>query len=258
MPQPSSPYTSLPTGDPPQHCTRPLHHDIGRRSFLGLLGAGATSLAISPAWAADPLPRPVVTGDAALARLMAGNARWAAGKPEARDPMAGRDARARAQYPIAAIISCADSRIAPELAFDQGPGEVFVVRLAGNFANDDGIASLEYAVAVLGVPLVMVLGHSGCGAVSATIDVIRNGTILPGHLPGLIDAMRPGIEPVVLSSGADRTAADLLADATIGNVRHTLSTLADATPVLSQAIADTRVKAVGGIYDIATGKVTLV
>ena len=70
--------------------------------------------------------------------------------------------------------------------------------------------------------------------------------------------MRPGIEPLVLSSGADRTAADLLADATIGNVRHTLSTLADATPVLSQAIADTRVKAVGGVYDIATGKVTLV
>jgi carbonic anhydrase len=113
MPQPSSPYTSLPTGDTPQHCARPLHHDIGRRSFLGLLGAGATSLAISPAWAADPLPRPVATGDAALARLMAGNARWAAGKPEARDPMAGRDARARAQYPIAAIMSCAWPAISP-------------------------------------------------------------------------------------------------------------------------------------------------
>ena len=223
---------------------------IRRRSMLRLMGAGLVSAGLMtgvaglgggrPAWAANsgpaPLDRP--DGAAALARLMAGNLRWAEGRPRARDPFLGRAEQAVAQYPIAAVLSCADSRVAPELAFDQGAGEIFAVRLAGNFANDDGIASLEYAVAVLGVPLLMVLGHSGCGAVSATIDVIRNATVLPGQLPGLVDAMRPGIEPA--------------------NVHHTLRDLRGTSPVLSRAIAEGRVATAGAVYDIASGKVTLV
>src|SRR3712207_3984048 len=107
---------------------------------------------------------------------------------------AGRVARAAVQYPFAAILSCADSRVSPELAFDQGPGELFVVRLAGNFVNDDGLASLEYGTRFLGVPLVMILGHSNCGAVSATIKVLQEGAALPGHLPELVNSIKPAVE----------------------------------------------------------------
>src|SRR3546814_17031395 len=97
-----------------------------------------------------------------------------------------RAARAQAQYPIASILVCADSRVAPELLFDQAPGELFVTRVAGNFVNDDGLASLEYGVKFLGIPLIVVLGHSGCGAVGATIKVVQETAALPGHPPGLV------------------------------------------------------------------------
>ncbi len=92
------------------------------------------------------------------------------------------------------MLGCANSRVAPELAFDQGPGEVFVVRLAGNFVNDDGLASLEYGVRFLGVPLIMVLGHSNCGAVDATIKVLKDNARLPGHLPELVRSIEPAVE----------------------------------------------------------------
>ncbi len=105
-----------------------------------------------------------ISPDAALQRLMQGNERYAANAPDHKDYSAGRAARVSAQFPIAAILSCADSRVSSELAFDQGPGDLFVVRLAGNFLDDDGLASLEYAVRFLDVPLLMVLGHSNCGA----------------------------------------------------------------------------------------------
>jgi carbonic anhydrase len=114
---------------------------------------------------------------------MEGNARYVAKKPAHRDFSAGRAARTRSQYPVAAILSCADSRVAPEFAFDQGPGDLFVVRLAGNFANDDGLASLEYAVKFLGVPLVMVLGHANCGAIGAAIKVVDDNAELPDICP---------------------------------------------------------------------------
>ena len=97
------------------------------------------------------------------------------------------------QKPIAAVLSCADSRVAPEYVFDQGPGQLFVVRVAGNVLNDDGTASLEYAVKFLGARLVIVLGHGNCGAVKAAIDVVQKGAALPGHLPGLIDLIKPAV-----------------------------------------------------------------
>src|SRR5512138_2942243 len=127
------------------------------------------------------MPRPnAISGAAALQRLIDGNARYAANDPNERDFSSGRAARAAAQYPIAAILSCADSRVAPELVFDQGPGDLFVVRVAGNVVNTDLLASLEYGVEFLGIPLIMVLGHSGCGAVDAAIEVLKKDAKLPG------------------------------------------------------------------------------
>jgi carbonic anhydrase len=104
-----------------------------------------------------------------------------------------RAERALGQTPYASIVSCADSRVAPELIFDEGPGDLFVVRIAGNFVNEDGLASLEFGSAVLGSRLIMVLGHTACGAIQATIDVVQKGTELPGHLPSLATALRPGV-----------------------------------------------------------------
>jgi len=128
---------------------------------------------------------------------MEGNARYVSGQLTERDFSAGRVARTQGQKPFAAILGCADSRVAPELAFDQGPGELFVVRVAGNFVTPDGLGSLEYGAAVLGTKVIMVLGHTSCGAIGATIGALQNGNTLPGHIAGLVTAMKPGIEAVV-------------------------------------------------------------
>jgi carbonic anhydrase len=157
------------------------------------------------------------------------------------------------QYPIVAVLSCSDSRVAPELVFDQGPGDVFVVRLAGNFLNDDGFASLEYAVKFLGAPLVMVLGHTNCGAVAAAVKVVQEHAELPGHLPDLVKS----IEPAVIAAHAKHP-SDLVAAAIEENVRLNTKRLVDDAPILTDAFAAKKLNVVGGIYDLATGKVGLI
>ncbi|MTW17746.1 carbonic anhydrase [Rhodoplanes serenus] len=238
----------------------PASHPLSRRLLLaaGAAAAAATGLRpgsfVGPAAAqgTDP-PRPNAIGpDAALRRLLDGNARYAANTTQNKDLSAGRAARAEAQYPVAGLVSCADSRVAPELAFDQGPGELFVVRLAGNFVDDNGLASLEYGVAVLGLPLIVVLGHSNCGAVAATIKVIQEKKELPGHLPQLVAALKPGVEAALA-----RKPNDPLDEAIAENVRHNVRRLEQAGPIVAKAVADGKVKIVGGVYDIATGKVTM-
>ena len=114
---------------------------------------------------------------------MNGNARYIDGVTQRHDFKHEREALSSGQNPFAAMLSCADSRIAPEFCFDTARGDVFVCRVAGNFANDDIVASLEYAVQVLNTPLIMVLGHDACGAVDATIKSIKDGTTLPGICP---------------------------------------------------------------------------
>jgi carbonic anhydrase len=230
---------------------------ISRRSLFGL-GLAATVAAAAfpslPAWSQATSPAPnAISPDEALKRLREGNARYAANTSRNKDFSAGRAARASAQYPFASIVSCADSRLAPELAFDQGLGELFVVRVAGNFTNEDGLASLEYGSVVLGVPLIMVLGHSNCGAVNATIKSVKEGTTLPGHLPSLINAIRPA----VVAAEAKKP-ADLLAEATAENVRLNVKYLQTAKPLLADLVAAGKLKVAGAVYDIATGKVTAV
>lgn len=204
------------------------------------------------AWAQSPAPN-AISPDEALRRIMEGNARYAANAPTNKDFSAGRAARASAQYPITGIISCADARVAPELVFDQGPGELFVVRLAGNFVDDDGLASIEYGVKYLGIPLLMVLGHTGCGAVSATIKVLKENVELPGHLPELVNSIKPAVE-----AAAKKNPSDLLAEATVENVRHNMNRLVTSDPIVGKLVKDNKVKVVGGVYDIASGRVNLV
>ena len=226
---------------------------LGRR---GLLRAGAGLLAAAPlaraAWAQKPTPA-ADTPDAALNLLMEGNARYVANDPRERDFSAGRASRAQGQAPFAAILGCADSRVAPELAFDQGSGDLFVVRVAGNFVTPEGLGSLEFGTAVLGTKLIMVLGHTGCGAVKATVAALQKGNTLPGHIADLVRAMKPGIWPVVREPGAD-----LEQRALVANVRYNVQRLQHAQPILAERAAKGEIRIVGGVYDLATGKVSLV
>jgi carbonic anhydrase len=197
-------------------------------------------------------PRPLAdTPEAALQLLIEGNARYVDGSPRERDFSAGRASRAVGQAPFAAILGCADSRVTPELAFDQGPGDLFVVRIAGNFVTNEGLASLEFGVTVLGITLILVLGHTGCGAVDATMAAIERGSTFPGHIAQLVEAMRPGIEPALALPG------DRDANAVHANVRHNVELLRRAQPILADLVAGDGVRVVGGVYELATGKVGL-
>ena len=155
------------------------------------------------------------------------------------------------QNPFAAVLSCADSRIAPEYAFDTGRGDLFVCRVAGNFANDDTVASLEYAVAVLKTPAFLVLGHESCGAVDAAIKSLKDNTTLPGHLPSLVAAIKPAVDAVQGQSG------DVLVNAIRSNVALNVEKLKSTEPILNAATDDKKISVVGSVYKLRTGRVEL-
>jgi carbonic anhydrase len=228
---------------------------LSRRRALGagLAMAGVALTPIAARAAVGPGAPNAITPDAALARIIGGNARYAGNISENRDYSAGRAGRADAQYPIAAIVGCADSRVAPEVIFDQGLGQLFVVRVAGNLVDGDGLDSLEYGVKYLGVPLIVVLGHSNCGAISAAIKVLRDGASVPGHLPNLVADLKPGVQAAI-----DRKPKDLLGEAIRGNVAYNVAQLRADQPIIADMVAHGKVKVVGGVYDIATGKVGLI
>jgi carbonic anhydrase len=225
---------------------------ISRRGVVGALSAAVIAGSIPGRWAhaAEPA-KPSITPDAALKRLLDGHAAYLANKASVGNYAAGRAKRALGQSPIAAVLSCSDSRVPPELIFNQGPGATFVVRLAGNVETAEGLASLEYGVKFLGVPLIMVMGHSGCGAVAAAIKVHREQAVLPGHLPGLMNMIIPAVQAAEASRPTD-----LLAAAITENVRRTMREVA-GTEVVGGLIKAGMLKVVGSVYDIATGKVTL-
>jgi carbonic anhydrase len=227
---------------------------LSRRSLMtgagALLAAGALPLS---ARALDPAKANAIAPSEALDRLKQGNARYRAGEFNERDYFAGRAARASAQYPIVAVLACADSRVPPEIVFDKGPGEVFVVRDAGNVVSNYGLASIEYAVVVLNVPLILVLGHSNCGAVSAALQSVRERSELPGHLPELVEAIQPA---VIAAHG--KHPSDLLATTIEENVRLGMSNLKTRSDVIGDAVKSGKVGIQGGVYELATGNVNLI
>ncbi|MEA2892262.1 MAG: carbonic anhydrase [Verrucomicrobiota bacterium] len=228
-----------------------------RRAVLGFFAASTIALALGSAAGAKerkPPPKPdnVLSPDAALERLRQGNQRYIDGVAKRHDFKHEREALAGGQNPYAGILSCADSRIAPEYAFDSGRGDLFVCRVAGNFANTESIASLEYAVAILKTPSILVLGHDSCGAVDATIKSLRDNTTLPGQLPSLVTGLEPAVKAVLQDPG------DLLANATRRNVIDTVAKLKSATPILSAAVEARKLKVVGGIYRLRDGRVDMI
>ena len=237
-----------------------------RRNFLRLAGMSAGALLLAGAlpgpWtnaseaaeadAPAPKPQNLITPDQALQRLLEGNQRYINGESKTHDFKDEREALVSGQNPFVAVLSCADSRIAPEYAFDTARGDLFAVRVAGNFVTDEGTASLEYAVLALGAPLILVLGHESCGAFAAAIKTTKDSTVYPGQIQKLTLTLKPVVEKVLKQPG------DLLLNATVQNVKDTVQTLKSASPVLSQAISVGKLKIVGGIYRLATGKVDLI
>jgi carbonic anhydrase len=222
--------------------------------LAGLVAAGAPVLRQALA-APSARPKPRLDAAAAVRALVEGNGRYAANQPWQRDFSANRMALVQGQQPIAAILSCSDSRVTPELVFDQSPGDIFVTRVAGNFINTDGLASTEYAVELLGTPLVFVLGHSSCGAVGAAIKVMQDDVDLPGHLPELV---QPLFRPVEETRRRNPPPADLLEAAIESNVRHQVTRFKSMSPLIGKYVASGEVQVVGGVYEIATGRVRMV
>jgi len=224
-----------------------------RRGFLKLVGGATAGAALSgrALFAAGETPKPqnVLSPGEALDRLKQGNERYVAGVMKRHDFSSERGVLAGGQNPYAGILSCADSRVSPEYAFDCGRGDLFVVRVAGNFADEDGIASFEYAVKFLGAPLLVVLGHENCGAVSAAIKTVKDGAEMPGHLPQLVEHIRPAVQAALPEPG------DLLDNAIRENVLLNVETLKTATPILSRYVEENKVRVVGGIYKLKDGRI---
>jgi carbonic anhydrase len=221
-------------------------------SILGVLRIGAAEPHAGAAKNAPARPKP----EEALRELMAGNERFAAGRPNSprRSPADFRQL-AEGQYPFATIISCADSRVAPEILFDVGKGDVFVVRVAGNVVSGAGAVvkgSIEYSVAELNVPLIMVLGHSNCGAVKAAMAHLNAKDSLPGAINDLVELIKPAVEQSKGEPG------DPLGSAIHKNVQIGVERLKGLEPILATPVKEGKLKIVGGVYDLRTGKVTLV
>ena len=229
---------------------------VGRRTVLKLAATAGAALAFLPQVHAQvakspPKPENVLSPDAALDRLMKGNTRYVEGVAKRHDFNHEREPLRTGQNPFAGVLSCADSRIAPEYCFDTARGDIFVCRVAGNFASDVMVASFEYAVQVLNTPLIMVLGHDACGAVDATMKSVKDGTTLPGHLPALVDAISPAVKAVEGEGG------DMLANAIRRNVMLNVEKLKAAGPILSAFVESKKLRVVGGIYKLASGRVEL-
>jgi carbonic anhydrase len=200
--------------------------------------------------AADPAhsDQPAVAPAEAISKLKEGNGRYTSGNLQHPSQTTERRAElAKGQHPFATIVGCSDSRVPPEIVFDQGLGDLFICRVAGNVINDEGLGSIEYAVDHLGSRLIIVLGHQSCGAVKAARETIAAKGKAPGHIESLVTAIKPAVEA---------TAKDDL-DATIkANVKHVVEALRSSTPILKSKVDSGGVQVIGGYYSLDTGAVT--
>jgi carbonic anhydrase len=208
------------------------------------------ALAATCLWSAAPQAN--VSPDKALQWLKEGNERFAAGKPERPNSDEARrvDTARNGQQPFAAVLACADSREPVEMLFDRGIGDLFVVRVAGNVSASSEVASLEYGAEHLGVPLIVVLGHTKCGAVAAAVD----NAALHGSLPELIDRIKPAVAEA-RKENPNLSGAELLTAAIRANVRRSMAELLRTSETLRKLSESGKLQIVGGVYDIETGRV---
>ena len=189
-----------------------------------------------------------VAPETALARLMEGNQRFVAGTPShPRQSTERRTTLAEGQQPFAIVLTCADSRVAPEIYFDQGLGDLFVLRNAGNVLDDHIIGSIEYAVEHLHATLIIVVGHAKCGAVGAAVA----GGHAPGHIHSLVESILPAVEL------AEKQEGDKVDNTVRAHARRVAEILGRVEPILGAAVKAGQVKVVAGRYDLASGRVEI-
>lgn len=224
---------------------------LGVTGTFGLVVAGSDLLwQVGQVKAAElsALPPQSLSPDSALQKLMAGNQRFAQHHPQYPDQSQMRlQEVAQAQHPFVTILSCADSRVPAEIIFDQGIGDIFNVRIAGNIATPEAIGSIEYAVVLLGTPVLMVLGHERCGAVTAAVQ----NEVLLGDIGSFVKAIKPAVKRVKDQSG------DAVENAVVANVQDQIERL-KRSPLLSERLQSGKLKIVGGRYDLDTGNVTII
>lgn len=213
-------------------------------STPGMVSTHADAMSMTPAI------QKAMTADQALARLKAGNDRFMTGQMLKRDLPSQVKVSSTGQYPFASVVSCLDSRASAELVFDQGIGDVFSARVAGNIINDDILGSLEFGSKVAGAKVIVILGHTSCGAIKGACD-----DVALGNLTGLLAKIKPAISNV--SYAGNRTSkndafVEMVAEA---NVRRTVQEVLDRSPVLRDMQAKGEVKIVGAMLDVATGKI---
>jgi carbonic anhydrase len=241
---------------------------ISRRSFIrsgaavsgGLVAAGVltacgSSSSSSTGAATTSSTAPITNGDQALQSLLAGNQRFVNGTlSHPRRETSTQAAQAESQSPHSIIVSCSDSRVLPEIIFDDGIGDLFVVRVAGNTGADPILqGSIEYGAAVLGSVLLMVLGHENCGAVKAALDNVTAGKTVPGQIGAVVQPILPAAQAVTSQP------KDAQLNAAIQqNVRNQVALLKASTPILAPLVSAGKLKVVGGEYNFQTGAVQLV
>lgn len=192
-----------------------------------------------------------MTPESALAELKNGNARFVAGDPLHRDPPADVKATASGQYPFAVVLSCLDSRQPIEIVLDQGIGDIFSARVAGNVMNDDILGSMEFACKASGAKLIAVIGHSNCGAIKGAIDDVQLGnlTSLLAKIKPAMDSVPAGVSPRTSKNH------EFLDDVAEANVRHVMQQIRERSSVLREMLDKHQIGLVGGMYDLSTGQV---
>ena len=227
-----------------------LNQDLSRRLFLrnapmGTIVALGSSLSLGFGVSSRVLARNPTTPEAAVEELTKGNQRFIAGRltHNEQDLAILKQHTIEKQEPFAAVLSCSDSRVPVELIFDQSIGHIFVTRIAGNVVTSEVIASIEYAATVLGIKLIFVMGHFGCGAVKAAIKA--------KEVPGQISALYPHIQPAVDQAGPNLDAAIK------ANAEIQAALLQKASTVISRLVHEQKLKVIAAYYDLASGKVTL-
>ena len=240
---------------------------ITRRRFASLVGLGVAAGAVRPAWtqshgethpavaktgakpkALQAVDRSVASPEDVWADLMEGNKRFVSGKTASRDVIAARSKTAAGQHPYITVLCCSDSRLSPELIFDQSIGDLFVVRTAGNVADPIALGSMEYAVEHLHSRMLVVLGHEKCGAVAATLS----GEAMPTeNLKALVDKIKPGIERLKGLVQGDT----LMSLAVEANVHHSASDVVEASPIIRHDVASGKLTVVKAAYKLGTGEV---
>lgn len=233
-------------------CTSDRRTWLGTMAAFSLLG-GTGARAAEDCMVFDKARQSAETPDQALQRLMDGNARLLAGKTVNCDLLAQIEATSTVQAPFAAIVGCIDSRVPPELVFDQRIGSVFAARIAGNFVNTDVIGSLEFSTKVAGAKLVMVLGHTDCGAVKGAIDQVQLG-----NLTATLDNIWPAVEATEGPAG-ERTSKNkaFVKAVAATNARLAARMLIERSPTMAELIDAGSLKVVAAMHDVASGKVSL-